>query len=199
MCFPNNPKTFKSTFVSKTSQAITKVCTCIWSACGRPGASVGRSSTWTSCCTGRTGSRCRPSKRCLAQKRDKLRQLTSRALLQALFNKAVLRGYSAGCSGQVGVWGPPEDAMRQESKSHRVRGLSLKVVGLNPKTSKDFSSEIYVDNYSPTFFFCLPNFMWQIINLCKSVSTKLQIAHIKEIKKPNVSKKLRNHCITIQS
>ena len=89
--------------------------------------------------------------------------------------------------------------MRQESKSHRVRGLSLKVVGLNPKTSKDFSSEICVDNYSPTFFFCLPNSMWQIINLCKSVSTKLQIAQIKEIKKPNVSRKLRNHCITIQS
>ena len=169
MCFPNNPKTFKSTFVSKTSQAITKVCTCIWSACGRPGASVGRSSTWTSCCTGRTGSRCRPSKRCLAQKRDKLRQLTSRALLQALFNKATqLDEHALGGLGfedhQRMRWGKSPKATESE-------GWVWRSWVWIPKPARIFSSEIYVDNYSPTFFFCLPNFMWQVINLCKSVST----------------------------
>ena len=121
MCFPNNPKTFKSTFVSKTSQAITKVCTCIWSACGRPGASVGRSSTWTSCCTGRTGSRCRPSKRCLAQKRDKLRQLTSRHYCKRFLTKLFWEATQLDALGGLGFedhqrmrWGKSPKATESE-------------------------------------------------------------------------------------
>lgn len=200
MCFPNNPKTFKSTFVSKTSQAITKVCTCIWSACGRPGASVGRSSTWTSCCTGRTGSRCRPSKRCLAQKNGincvnwQVGHYCKRFLTKLFWEATQLDAL-----GRLGFEDHQRMRWGKSPKATESEGWVWRSWVWIPKPARIFSSEIYVDNYSPTFFFCLPNFMWQIINLCKSVSTKLQIAHIKEIKKPNVSKKLRNHCITIQS